>query len=158
MSLGLDTIQGESNVMRYAARKLGFGESGDRADALLDEVHSALVFGVGDHQAALKALDHVLSREPTLGGGDDLRPCDFVVYSALVNSGQGPRATAAVKKWFVRCQALAGGGHGPATGKQLHQLPNNRRQRTKSKSVSKSKSPPLENGAGKPKAGKKQSG
>ena len=162
----MNVIRGEVNIIRYVARVLSstfnYNESSTKEslkiDELLDNCYRNVIWGSSkDQQNALNTYDAILAKNRTLSpaGGQELGFLDFVVWSALMGNGQADVKLPNLKKWMQSCKQISGFetakrggggvGHNQARNKQSPGKENvkpgnnnHKRQRTKSKSQSKS--------------------
>lgn len=109
-------IRGEANIGRYLARTipglLDYESSPLRAaqiDQVLDLVETSAPLGINgskkDRSTALQTLEKTLATKKSLEGGEEVGLVDFVIYSALVNSGVDKEIGQNVRSWMSRCRS-----------------------------------------------------
>ncbi len=108
-------IKGEANIARYLARLvpgLDYETQPLKAaqiDQYLDLAETSGPLGVRgtkrERAGTLQLLDKTLSSKKSLGGGNEVGLVDFVVYSALVNSGADKEIGQNVRAWMERCRS-----------------------------------------------------
>ena len=132
MALGLTSVKGEVNILRYAARALGpatlpYDESSEVTNDALDLVHSRIVWADAADPTAAKQLEAKLTSDLVL---------EFLAWSALKNAA-GFKAPGGGKLAEVikRCSKLAGVPFASSSSSSNENgSNNNNRQRTKSSS------------------------
>lgn len=109
-------IKGEANIGRYLARLvpglLDYESQPSRAarlDQFLDMTELSAPLGARgakrERASSLQLLEKTLENNQSLEGGDRAGVVDFVVYSALVNSGAEKELGKNIRAWMDRCRS-----------------------------------------------------
>ncbi len=102
-------MKGEVSVLRYFSRQYGlFFDDSDRADAILDMLHSEFVWrdGLGKINIVAGKLEAMLKKSSGSGSGflsgaKTPNLADLLAYSLLKGMGKLPPS---VTKWFQACK------------------------------------------------------
>ena len=103
-------IKGESNVLRYMARRFGLFQSLEQSEimaASLDELMDSLYFekywgSFSIVKLVTTTLEPMLKASPFLGGNQTMSIADLYAFSLATNEkGKWPQA---IKDWMKRCE------------------------------------------------------
>ena len=110
-------IKGEANIARHLARLVPVLDyetqplKAAHIDQFLDLTETCGPLGVRgtkrERAGTLQLLDKILSNKKFLGGGNEMGLADFVVYSALMNSGADKEIGQNIRVWMDRCRPTA---------------------------------------------------